>query len=394
LQIRFCPTQRRRAFLPINLVKSILERGGTERYSIRRFESSDVGKTVELLNLVFKPAIPFTSEWWNWKYKSNPAGGQVDNGDVWIAEDGQELVGYYAVMPEKFKIDGKTVTCAQSVDTAVHPKYRRLGMFSRLAQNVYSDVKNRYHFAFGFPSRMACNGFLKMGWKGFPVDDYIRFVRYDRLSDSLSDNPVYGWLGKAFLKTLKVTTPSFSKLHPRKSGKSLEIDEIDAFPREVDALWQVARLENQIVLERDFDFLSWRFSRLFGDYHIYIGRSSENGSIKGYAVLKKTKILDINDVLEIVDLWALPNEDNFVSNIIELAIKKSKEENLSLVHCRVPSWHRHSKILRNLGFIKINRYLKLLRMNQPRAIYYDFGDQRPIPDLKRWFYTMADTDNA
>ena len=96
----------------------------TDKYSLRIFDNSDIPKIVGLLNTVFKPTNEFTFEWWNWKYKSNPAGCHRD-GDIWIAESHKEIVGFYAIMPERLRIGQETITCAQSVDTAVHPQYRK-----------------------------------------------------------------------------------------------------------------------------------------------------------------------------------------------------------------------------------------------------------------------------
>ena len=317
--------------------------------------------------------------------------GSLEEGNIWVAENDQEIVGFYAIMPERLKIGKETITCAQSVDTAVNPNYRRLGIFNKLAQNVYSDSKNRYKFIYGFPSKMACNGFLQMGWKGFHADEYVKFAN-DQLPDSFSSNSIYKLLGKVFLKTYR--TSRISSISKEKQSESLEIQHINAFSEEIEDFWAIARLQYPIVMERNLNFLNWRFSKFFGDYEIYIGRSLEDGKIKGYAVLKKTKILDVDNVLEIVDLWALPGKESFVFDITKLAIEKSEKENYSLIHYRAPSWHKHSSILQKFGFLKINQYLKLFQMYQPWAIYYDYGNKQELPNFNHWLYTMADTDYA
>ena len=65
----------------------------------KRFTQTDVDEAVQLLNTVFNTR--FTSEWWNWRYKCNPAGFYGEQGDIWVAKIVDVLIGYYAVIPEK-----------------------------------------------------------------------------------------------------------------------------------------------------------------------------------------------------------------------------------------------------------------------------------------------------
>jgi len=362
-------------------------------YSIRRFKMSDINKVVDLLNIVFEPEIPFTSEWWNWKYILNPAGFSGENGDIWVAENGDKLVGYYAVIPEKFIFNNRTITVAQSVDTAVHPEYRRMGMFSALAEKVYSEVKNRYYFIFGFPSGMAYLGFLKLGWKDFEIDEYIKFINYEDSLNRITNNNLLSLFSKYALKTWS-TLVSLKHLFYNIRGMNVEIQKVNKFHDEINYLWKKVKSKNIMILERDIDFLNWRFSKIFGDYHIYIGRSTKDKSIVGYAVFKKTHIPPLYKIYDIVDLCASPGEDKFISDILKLAIDETKKLGLNAIHCRVPNWHKYANILSKFGFIKTNRFLKMLKLYQPRAIFLDFGEKRTIPGKLEWFYTLADTDYA
>jgi len=48
-------------------------------------------------------------------------------------------VGHFAIIPERIYFNSKAATIAQSVDTAMHPEYRKMGIFSTLAKKVYQD---------------------------------------------------------------------------------------------------------------------------------------------------------------------------------------------------------------------------------------------------------------
>jgi hypothetical protein len=111
-------------------------------------------------------------------------------------------------------------------------------------------------------------------------------------------------------------------------------------------------------------------------------------------VLKKTSILNIHNVLDIVDLQSLNGEDECVLNLIDIALHFAKTEGLDLVHSRVPSWHRYAKLLSKRGFILVNQVSRLLGIPRPHVVLYTFGDEPMVPKFPSWFYTLADTDYA
>lgn len=338
------------------------------------------------------PDILFTVEWWNWKYASNPAGFNGEEGDIWVAENDNKIVGYYAIIPVIIKLEDDTKLIAQSVDTAVHPDYRRMGIFSTLANKVYDEAKEKYSFLFGFPSEMASKGFVKLGWNEREIDEFIKFTDYKITLKYFFKNSIVIYFCTMLLKTLAL----FSKLKSmfiNVKKMNIEIQEVDTFPKEIDEFWKEYRSENDVILKRDYKFLNWRFSKIFGDYKIYVGRSEKN-RIVGYAVFRKNKIGKFKNILDVVDFISLPKYEYFISDIINIALNYNERENLNVIHCRVPSDHTFSKILYKYGFVKINKYFSYLHLYKPRAIFYNLTDRKKRIILGNWFYTLADTDYA
>lgn len=361
-------------------------------FSTRRFEMSDVSSVVKLFELVFGGR--FSPEWWNWKYKLNPAGFCGEQGDIWIAESGNEVVGYWAVIPEKIKLDSETVTVAQAVDAATHPEYRGLGIFKTLVKEVCSEAGNRYGFLFGFPNEIY-KGYQRLGWKSFPIVEFLNFLNSDRPLKSFFTNNLLVWSGKMALKVFRGARYLSPSLFLKKyRGGAVEIQEVERFPDEMDNFWKLARLGYETIIERTAAFLNWRFSRYFGDYRIYIARSVEKGNVVGYIVLRKTEIRGIPNILDIVDLHALQDENRCVLELIGAATAIAKNEGLDLIHCRVPQWHEYAKIMRKLGFISVGRSLEWLKLYQPRLILYQLAEGGRIPRMQAWLYTLADTDYA
>jgi len=362
-------------------------------FTIRRFTLSDVDEVVKLLSTVFKTR--FTSQWWNWKYKCNPAGFYGGQGDIWVAESVDGIVGYYAVIPVKMKFGSETITVAQSVDTATHPDYRGLRIFPTLAKKVYSEAHNRYRFLYGFPSKMAYKGFLRLGWKDIRINVLLEFLNYDRPLRNFLDNTLLIWLGKIFLRPIPIARSIASKVFTRKyQGTSVEIEKMDRFPNDIDSFWESLRSEYEIVIERRADFLNWRFSKHFGNYQLYIARSIKEREIIGYMVLRKKEMRGI-DSLHIVDLQTLPDEERSFLSLMNTAFKVAGEEEMDLICCWIPQWHKNAKILSRLGFISLNWVPKRVSHVNSNAIFYTYGQKNLISKAKhRWFYTLADTDYA
>lgn len=353
-------------------------------FTIRKFDPSDIDGIIALLNHVFKPK--FTRDWWKWKYELNPNGFWGQDGDIWVAESNDRIIGHYAVLPEKIKYYSKVVDMAQSVDTAVHPDYRGLGIFSMLARKVYSDAKSRYSFLLGFPSEMAHGGFLKLGWKDLSsLQEHTKILNYNALIGRKFKNPLYAMSGKIFLKTYCRLTEISKTFSPRIiRGNEAEIDKVESFPAEIGAFWDQNREYYSVVLERTSLFLNWRFSKIFGEYQIFIGRSKKNKKILGYIVLRKAA-----NTLDVIDLISLPNEDKALLQLIDVAIETGTNAGVDSLRCLFPKWHKTTAILAKKGFIS-PKPLRFRGKYIPQFIYYNLtGKDSPVNE---WFYTYADTD--
>lgn len=360
-------------------------------FSVRRFETSDVGGIIKLFKLVFEN--PFSTEWWSSKYRLNPAGFYGEKGDVWIAQASNgEIIGHWAVIPEKMKLKSKTVVVAQAVDAATHPSYRGQGIFKKLVKNVCSDAKKRYDFVFGFPNELY-KGYEKLGWKSFPMTEFLNFISYQPLNGYFKSK-ITMQFAKMALKILQTRNHLSISVHSKKlSGARIEVEETPTFPDEIEEFWRLTRSNYEIIVERDSSFLNWRFSKHFGDYKKLIARSADTGEIMGYVVVKRTNIRGIKGVLEIVDLQALPYEDACIVELVESAINLARENGLDIIHTRVPKGHIYAKILHMLGFVSIGKILEYAGLYQPRLIIYPLTENMTL-DVKRWFCTLADTDYA
>lgn len=107
---------------------------------------------------------PLSRELWDWAYLDNPYGDPL----VSIATCNNKVVGHYAVIPFDLRDSKASLSGFLSMTTMVSPDYRRLKLFQKLADRVYSriEMRNNPAVVFGFPNDSSAPGFIKrLGWK-------------------------------------------------------------------------------------------------------------------------------------------------------------------------------------------------------------------------------------
>lgn len=94
----------------------------------------------------------------DWLYRQNPAGRAI-GANAWHDDT---VVGHYAVIPLSANLRGDRVTGALSLNTAVHPSFQGQGLFTRLAEQTYSDAAERgVHHVIGVANANSTPGFVR-----------------------------------------------------------------------------------------------------------------------------------------------------------------------------------------------------------------------------------------
>ena len=98
----------------------------------------------------------------SWKHLENPFGASP----MWLALDGDRVVGFRAFLRWEFVIDGRAVRAVRAVDTATHPDYQGRGIFTRLTLAALDELgADRIELVFNTPNEKSRPGYLKMGWE-------------------------------------------------------------------------------------------------------------------------------------------------------------------------------------------------------------------------------------
>jgi GNAT superfamily N-acetyltransferase len=137
-------------------------RGVTSTVNIRPFALEDETAVLELLTRTLGggPAGRRPPDLFRWKHLDNPFGPSF----MLLAEADDRVVGLRAFMRWRFAAAGRQVTAVRAVDTATHPDYQGLGVFTRLTRAALEALDGQVDLVFNTPNGASRPGYLKLGW--------------------------------------------------------------------------------------------------------------------------------------------------------------------------------------------------------------------------------------
>jgi GNAT superfamily N-acetyltransferase len=135
----------------------------TSAITTRPFADADESEVLELLGRTLGggPAGRRPSEFFRWKHFDNPFGRSF----MLLAEADGRIVGLRAFMRWQFRVAGGDVTAVRAVDTATHPDYQGVGVFSRLTRAALEALDGQVDLVFNTPNDASRPGYLKLGWR-------------------------------------------------------------------------------------------------------------------------------------------------------------------------------------------------------------------------------------
>jgi GNAT superfamily N-acetyltransferase len=129
---------------------------------IKPYQLGDEEHILSLFKISFGKALP--QKYWKWRFEEHPEKKMM----IMLMWDGEHLVGHYAVSPVRMLIEKEEVLTALSMTTMTHPEYAGRGIFTELAEALYSEQKTENNLAavWGYPNNNSHYGFIKnVQWK-------------------------------------------------------------------------------------------------------------------------------------------------------------------------------------------------------------------------------------
>lgn len=211
---------------------------------VRPYRDEDEAGVLELLeaSLGSGPGGGRTHDFFAWKHLDNPFGRSF----MLVAERDGRMAGLRAFMRWTFTTGRREVKAVRAVDTATHPDFQGMGIFSQLTTAALEELAGEAAFVFNTPNEKSKPGYLKMGWRvagDLPISVKVRRpVRFARGIRGMKDTTTSAGAGPV------VNAPRFS--------------EIDVSEAELEALLGArGRTDDRLTTAHSAASLRWRYSQ-------------------------------------------------------------------------------------------------------------------------------------
>jgi len=297
------------------------------QWKIREYKDQDQDRLIKLIELVY--GITDYSEFWRWMVKTNPSG----RAKIYLAYVDENIIGNYIVVPRRRKIREDIIIDGEAVWAAVHPDYRKQGIFTELGFYTLNDIRNEIPVCTGFPNIYAIEGHLKVGWHFFDIP----------------------------LLKLNINN-RFNKKNNTQIHKS-------EFGREFDEFWTRISKDYPNIVIRDASYLNYRYFQKPIDYEIRVVRDEE---ILGFVVLKK-----YFDKSHIVDILAI--DDEVLSELLSASINFAVNNKSKTLSCIMMKDRFYYDSLLSYGFDDLEKKLFIYHLNlknfmMPKEYFITMGD--------------------
>jgi GNAT superfamily N-acetyltransferase len=371
--------------------------GGAPGIIVRKATRSDRPAIARFIEEAYGARAPYkATPHWMWQFVDNPFWHpRGDELPVWIAVDGDRVVGQIAVQNALLQVQGATVEVGWAVDIMILRSHRGAGIGHRLHDTVASNVEILMSLSMADASRRMAerHGCLTLA----AVRQLTRWVRFDAASIRrylLLRTANHRWAHAAahlfcnvfqfhrLLPPLVNPLLRLRDLTKRARPGATRIVEVDYFGPEIDELWERTRGDYPVIFRRDARFLNWRFVDCPEPrYRCFV--AERGGQVVGYVVLRRADPVELPHGI-IVDLYASRRDLQTIDELVRHSLAFFGND-VSAVDCGT-SVSEFEGVLRKHGFFRT-------RAHHPTCICRDTVLRDRLAQLKNdFFFSKGDHD--
>ena len=379
----------------------VREESQADRYGIeiRQASQADRGNIAKFIDEAYRPHARHKGvARWTWQFLRNPFRQQPDGmAPVWIAVEGDRVVGQIAVQEALLQVDGRMLPAGWIVDVMILPSHRGAGIGHRLYEAVAGDVGIVVTLTMADATRRMAErlGCITLG----EVHQLTRWVRLDAntvrrylMTRSARHRRVQRAVALACQLLLFdrvfpfVVNPLLAVRDylqtPLRRPSSTTIVEVSNFGEGIGDLWQRARRDYPVMFARDPQFLNWRFMECPEPcYRCFAAK--RHGLTVGYVVLRDPESVELPQG-HIVDLYAARDDTRAVDDLVRHSLAFFGRR-VAAVDCGT-SIPEFEAVFRRHGFFRT-------RTHRPTLVCQDGLLRDRLRQLKdAWFFSKADHD--
>lgn len=305
----------------------------------------------------------------------------------------KRIIGCTHGFIRKIKINDESVLSCHNGDVAVHPDFRRMGVWSKIRE-FSSDYRKKIGIL--LTTNVTGNPFIIKRLAEirprFP-HTLMNMVRVKDIKAHLEAMPVdKAWLKKLGFYAVKLVNEFKNALkYSSSSETTVHISDLDKFDDRVNDFWKKISVKYGFIVERNKEYLNWRYCDPCAGGFL-IRQAEENGEILGYCVLKINKYGNDYPVGFIVDLLSIPDRIDVTEALLKDALFYFDRNDVNIVNFLVVKDHPFVTVFRKVGFmdsrIKFHMFYAIEELSeeigkvgslQADKVFFCWGDHDSLP---------------
>jgi GNAT superfamily N-acetyltransferase len=343
--------------------------------TVERRRAADADELFRLYEEVFGEALTEGSRRrWRWQYLDNPQAG-TEGPEIWVARDGDSLLGQYASMPVYLQWGGREVRSSWGMDVFLRPEARGKGVGALL----FTTWSDHVDVALGLGLTPSSYGLFKklryddVGPVPFfqSILDPVAIARR-RFGDGLA-RP----LGSLFGLGLRLLHPESAS-----SGSRVEVRPVTEFSAECDTLWKRCKGAYAMCARRDQAYLNWKYvacpTRRYD-----LKEARKDGLLTGFAVSRHEEYRGLR-LGWLIDVFADPQDRETKDALIGSLLDSFRAQGVARAQAFSMNAALSADLLRR-GFLRASSPMQFcVRARVP--------SEDVLRDLGRWHVCFGDSD--
>ncbi len=354
-----------------------------EKSTIDEYRDGDEAEINELFTFIFEEDRDLRA--WAWKFKDSPFDARPL---IVLARVDGKIVGQYCCTVHPWKYEDRSLKIAQVVDNMIRKEFQggttglQVKMFRRMEEHFRAQG---IALAYGFPNH-AAYVFGKRFTKYvdlIEIENLFKILRWRPVLRKVAGMalliPVLDRLGRVMIR--------YALSRRIKPLEKVEFTRVDSLDRRVDGLWRIVRQRYNICVERDHQFLRWRYCDKPDTRYRFL--QAERGSeLIGLIV---TRFLDRPDdrVGFIMDCLAV-DEPGLVEGLVNRALLSLFLDRVDFVLVRMAQQDPMNRVFRKLGFSSREG---IWDSRVVHGIYSPEVEESFVRDGANWLISFGDGDS-
>lgn len=310
---------------------------------------------------------------WDWQYKLNPH-MPADGPLIWLAREGQTVVGHYASMPVRLQVKDREIDAAWGTDVMVAPERQRQGLGELLFRTWDREVGAALGLGLSASSSQL---FTKLRWHNVgPVPCMVKPLTRRALR-----RPQWSVGANRLLSAL---TLPWVRLIARSRPLQGEVRTVRQFDVRFDAFWARVSSAFGLVVKRDAAYLNWKYIQA-PHVRYTVAVLERDGELAGYIVYRHLQE-PRGKVTLVVDWLTAPDDQAAFLTLLRWVDRESRAADSDKI--RIYATHAgYRKALRQSGYFAVKSAMefvaKINAIDVPSAFY---------ASADTWHVTLGDSD--